>query len=81
MIDIESAQVEELKDPVKSAEIVGLKYVTDVSPGITRERSGADFRYRSSTGKIIEDEKVLGRIKSIAIPPAWTEVWICPDPN
>ncbi len=72
---------ESLKDPVKSAKVVGLKYVSDQVPGITRERAGKAFRYRDSSGKLIRDEATLRRIRSLVIPPAWTEVWICPDSN
>lgn len=77
----EPAEAKELQDPVKSAESVGLNYVTDGTPGITRESSGNDFRYRTAAGKLIRNAKTLGRIRSLAIPPAWTEVWICQDPN
>ncbi|HYG34835.1 MAG TPA: DNA topoisomerase IB [Clostridia bacterium] len=77
---VESIPLEELKDPVESAHVVGLRYVTDEMPGITREKSGQGFRYRYATGDFVQDEEVLNRIKSLAIPPAWTEVWICPDP-
>jgi len=49
-------------------------------PGIRRERAGAGFRYRFAIGKLVEDEEVLNRIRSLAIPPAWKNVWICPDP-
>src|SRR5438874_9663048 len=73
--------VEQLKDPVQSAQAVGLQYVTDNLPGIQREPAGHEFRYRDSNGKIIHDRQALGRIKSLAIPPAWTGVWICPNPN
>jgi len=72
---------EALKNPVKSAEVVGLNYVSDHSPGIKRERAGKAFRYRDSSGKIIHDEATLRRIRSLVIPPAWTDVWICADPN
>src|SRR6266566_4841277 len=60
---------------------VGLRYVTDQMPGIRREHSGKGFRYRYGNGKLVEDQQVLNRIKSLAIPPAWKEVWICGDPN
>ena len=73
-------QLEELKDPLTSAHRVGLRYVTDQMPGITREHAGQGFHYRFSTWTIVSDEEVLKRIKSLAIPPAWTSVWICPDP-
>lgn len=49
-------------------------------PGIRRERARHDFRYRYPTGDIVLEPEVLNRIKSLAIPPAWAEVWICPDP-
>src|ERR1044071_6007237 len=67
--------------PVKSAIRVGLRYVLDRMPGITRERSGKSFRYRYPIGTVVREREVLGRIKSLAIPPAWTRVWICPDPS
>jgi DNA topoisomerase I len=78
---IETVNVEKLKDPVRSAEIIGLNYVTDGSPGISREPDREGFRYRNASGRIVDDDETLGRIKSLAIPPAWTEVWICPDPK
>jgi DNA topoisomerase-1 len=74
------APVESLKDPVESAQRVGLRYVSDQMPGIRREKSGQGFRYRFPTGDLVHDEQALRRIRSLAIPPAWTEVWICPDP-
>jgi DNA topoisomerase-1 len=49
-------------------------------PGINREIAGHGFRYRYPTGDIVKESAVLARIKSLAIPPAWTNVWICPDP-
>jgi DNA topoisomerase-1 len=65
---------------VESAMEAGLRYVSDDMPGIKREKSGRGFRYRYPIGKIAAEREVLNRIKSLAIPPAWTEVWICPDP-
>ncbi|HYD71965.1 MAG TPA: DNA topoisomerase IB [Candidatus Binatia bacterium] len=62
-----------------SAEKVGLAYVTSEAPGITRRRSGSGFSYRDPHDKLIRDKDALARIKSLAIPPAWTDVWICPD--
>jgi DNA topoisomerase I len=49
-------------------------------PGIHREISGKHFRYRYAIGEVVQDEEVLKRIRSLAIPPAWQKVWICPDP-
>ena len=66
--------------PAESARAIGLRYVTDEMPGIRRERSGGGFRYRYPTGDIVRDAQVLRRIHALAIPPAWTQVWICPDP-
>ena len=64
--------------PAKSAQAVGLRYVTDERPGIRRERCGHGFRYRSAEGRIIRDRHTLERISSLVIPPAWHDVWICP---
>jgi DNA topoisomerase-1 len=49
-------------------------------PGIRREGEPKKFRYRYATGDLVQDEQVLQRIRSLVIPPAWTRVWICPDP-
>jgi DNA topoisomerase-1 len=68
-------------DPVESAKAAGLRYVSDDSPGISRRKAGKAFAYVDPTGKAVKDEETLGRIKSLAIPPAWTDVWICPDPR
>lgn len=68
-------------DPAASAKAVGLRYVTDESPGFRRERAGQGFRFRHPNGKLLRDSETLGRIKSLAIPPAWTDVWICPEAN
>jgi DNA topoisomerase I len=64
----------------ESARHAGLRYVTDQTPGIRRTRSGGAFRYWNPSGKPLKDPTTLRRIKAIAIPPAWTKVWICPDP-
>jgi DNA topoisomerase-1 len=68
-------------DPPAAAKAAGLRYVHDSKPGITRERAGDAFRYLDAVGNIIDDPATLARIKSLAIPPAWTHVWICPYPN
>jgi DNA topoisomerase-1 len=65
--------------PEISAEDAGLRYVTDTSPGIRRLRAGRGFRYLDSKGKPVRDPGALQWIRSLAIPPAWTDVWICPD--
>lgn len=68
-------------DPAKSAELVGLCYVTDTDPGIQRQRVGEEFCYISVNGKRIKSAAELSRIKALIIPPAWTDVWICPLPH
>ncbi len=66
-------------DPHLSAKEAGLRYVDVTTPGITRHRAGKGFSYRDADGNRITDRKVRKRIGSLAIPPAWNEVWICPD--
>ncbi len=70
----------ELADPIASAKAAGLRYVSDLMPGIRRKKSGESFSYEDAEGDMIEDEATLSRIKRLAIPPAWTDVWICPNP-
>jgi DNA topoisomerase-1 len=74
-------QPELIADPVESSRQAGLRYVTDSTPGITRKRWGKSFRYFKPDGTPLKDPTVLARIKSLAIPPAWTEVWICTNAN
>jgi len=68
-------------DPVESAKAAGLRYVTDDEPGIRRVKRGKGFSFVDSQGRAVKDEKTLERIRKLAIPPAWTDVWICPRPN
>jgi DNA topoisomerase-1 len=68
-------------DPADSAEEAGLRYVGDDRPGYSRKANGNDFEYFDTEGKRIRDEQRLLRIKCLAVPPAWTHVWICPSPN
>jgi DNA topoisomerase-1 len=56
-----------------------LTYVNDNDPGITRRRAGRSFSYRRPDGTLVKDAETLGRIRKLAIPPAYTDVWICPD--
>ena len=65
------------KDPLLSAEVAGLRYVRDHEPGIRRLKSGRGFRYVKEDGSPVKDESTLRRIRSLVIPPAWTDVWIC----
>lgn len=60
------------------AKAAGLRYVNDARPGLVRKRAGKSFRYLDAEGKTIRDADTLRRIKALVIPPAWTEVWICP---
>jgi DNA topoisomerase-1 len=66
------------KDHEKSAAAIDLRYVKDREPGIQRIKHGKTFRYRFKD-KPVNDEATLARIRSLAIPPAWTDVWICKD--
>lgn len=66
---------------VEAATAAGLRYVSDAQPGITRRRAGAGFSYFSPSGARISSAAVRRWLASIAIPPAWTDVWICPDPS
>ena len=68
-------------DPLQSAAEAGLRYVSGSGPCIRRIRQGKHFRYLGPTGQPLRDPKHLERIRSLAIPPAWSDVWICPSPN
>ena len=68
-------------DPQDAAISAGLVYVSDSEPGITRRRAGKGFSYRDPEGRAVKDRETLDRIRSLAIPPAYTDVWICADPN
>src|SRR5438128_5129379 len=67
--------------PVAAAKAAGLRYVSDTIPGIRRKRVGKHFSYIGRDGKPIHDEEELKRIRAIGIPPAWKNVWICPNPR
>ncbi len=69
-----------IADVVKSAEVVNLVYVNDGAPGIHRKRHGKTFMY-TDAGKRVTDKVVLERIRKLAIPPAWEDVWICRREN
>lgn len=77
-----SLSPEEIKpDPAASAKAAGLRYVSDEGPGIRRRKSGKGFSYIEPDGKPLRDKATLERINSLAIPPAYRDVWICPEPN
>lgn len=67
------------EDPAEAAEVAGLRYVSDMSPGIRRRRRGKHFSYLAPDGKLIQNATELERIKALKIPPAWKDVWICPS--
>ena len=68
-------------DPLESAQAAGLRYVSDASPGIRRRRAGRGFGYVGPDGRAVRDTATLARIRSLAIPPAYVDVWICPVAN
>ena len=74
-MDGTSPLVVEARQAAKSA---GLRYASDEQPGLRRKGAGKGFRYLDPAGKAVKDPKTLQRIRKLAIPPAWTEVWICP---
>ncbi len=75
------AALEIVTDPEEAAEEAGLRYVSDDRPGYTRKRRGKKFVYFDTEGKEIRDETRILRLNRLAIPPAYTDVWICPSPN
>ena len=73
-----------MADPIagaEAAEAAGLRYVSDAEPGIRRRRSGRGFTYLDPNGRTVRDPRTLARIRALAIPPAYTDVWICPAAN
>ncbi|MBA3345774.1 MAG: DNA topoisomerase IB [Gemmatimonadales bacterium] len=68
-------------EPAEVAQAAGLRYVNDTMPGIRRRRAGKGFSYVGPDGRTIREAKPLARIRALAIPPAYTDVWICPTPN
>ncbi len=68
-------------DPEAQVEAAGLAYVTDLEPGLSRRQTAGGFGYRDAKGRRVTDDKTLERIRRLAVPPAWTDVWICPSPR
>ena len=68
-------------DPRDAAAEAGLSYVDDGMPGLTRKKTGSGFRYLDAKGAPVRDAAQIARIRSLAIPPAYTDVWICPRRN
>src|SRR5436190_20037932 len=81
---VEKKKIDDIEiapDPVEVAEDAGLRYGSYEQPGYSRKRKGDDFDYFGTDGKRITDETRLLRIRRLAIPPAYTDVWICPSAN
>lgn len=69
------------QEPHISAAEAGLRYVSDITPGIRRKKRGKSFTYLDPAGKPVKDPDQIARIRKLAIPPAYTDVWICPHPK
>lgn len=67
-----------IAEALRSAREAGLRYVSDVRGGIRRLRKGKGFVYRNGHGRLVRDPQTIARIRSLAVPPAWRDVWICP---
>ena len=65
----------------QSARAAGLRYTTGDKPGITRHRKGKSFIFKDPKGRVIRDAKTLARLRALVLPPAWTDVWISPEPR
>lgn len=70
-----------LAEPPEIAAEAGLRYASDTEPGIRRRRCGKGFTYVDPDGRTVRDDAARERIAALAIPPAWTDVWICTDPD
>ena len=70
-----------ITDPIESAKLAGLRYVTEAGPGFRRRRAGRGFVYLDAVGRRVRDAETLHRIRALVIPPAWTSVWICASPS
>src|SRR5476651_2052420 len=69
------------RDPKITAKAVGLRYVSDSSPGYTRKPSKNGFNFYDADGKIVKDKELLLHFAKLVIPPAYTDVWISPYEN
>jgi DNA topoisomerase I len=81
MLFEQDTETQNVVDPRDAAESAGLRYVSDEQPGIRRRKAGKGFTYVKPGGSKVDDEATLKRIKTLAVPPAWTDVWICPHAN
>jgi len=75
------SSIEEIPEPTRIAKSIGLVYVSDAWPGITRKKSGKGYSYADVDGKTIRVAAELQRFRALVIPPAWTNVWICVHEN
>jgi DNA topoisomerase I len=78
VLDSSPDGVQTIIDPQEAAESAGLRYVSDARPGIRRRNAGKGFTYTRTDGSRLTERDVLRRIKALAVPPAWTDIWICP---
>ncbi|TFF36694.1 DNA topoisomerase IB [Mucilaginibacter psychrotolerans] len=69
------------RDPKVTAKAVGLRYVSDATPGYTRKKSGKGWRYYDAEGQLVKDKEMVTRFTRLVIPPAYTNVWISPYEN
>jgi DNA topoisomerase I len=72
---------EPVEEGREAAEEAGLIYVTGDEPGISRRPTASGFAYYNSQGRLVQNERTLDRIRALAIPPAYTNVWICSKSN
>ena len=74
--------LEALTDPARVAARAGLAYLSDDAPGFRRVRCGTGFTFRTPDGATLDrDGADRGRVDALVIPPAWEDVWVCPDPR
>src|SRR3989304_10025808 len=69
------------QDLVKALKKADLRYISDGTAGFTRKKQGDKFVYFDTHGDRIRSEQIVERIASLSIPPAWSNVWICPSPS
>ena len=69
------------RDPKVTAKAVGLRYVSDSTPGYTRKRSGKGWSFYDTDGHLVKDKELVERFTKLVIPPAYTNVWISPYDN
>lgn len=72
---------QDVPEPAETARRCGLAYVDPEQPGISRRRRGRGFSYSGPRGGLIRDDGVRQRLADLAVPPAWEDVWICPNPD